>query len=166
VTLQPWTSFLTVLGYSIHWKDFEFETEFPDFFSRDGREQEATLNTYTYLFQNRVILGLGYGYLWNDVDGSQFELRRHRVTGTATLSLPKKFRFFTSVSYANEDYDKFVPDPKREDDVITYYASLSRPVWKDAFRVEANVTHSSTDSSREFAEYRRTVYGVAVSWSP
>lgn len=166
LSMQLAPKFLAILGYGYRDKDFENDTEFPEFFSRDGSEHEAGIDTYTYLFNNRLILGLSYAYLWNKVDGSQFELNRHSVRGSATMTLPAKFRLFTSVSYATEDYDQFVPDPQREDDRITAYASLSRPIWGDAWRAEANVTYSTSDSNQEFAEYERAVYGIALSWSP
>lgn len=165
-TVQLRPAFLAVLGYGMHWKEFENDTEFPEFFSRDGHEQEARLDTYTYLFQNRLILGLGYAYLWNDVDGSQFGLNRHSVRASATVSLPAKLRLYTSVTYATEDYDEFTPDPRREDDRITAYLSLSRSLWSDAWRAEVYGTYSTSDSNQDFADYDRAVYGIAVSWSP
>ncbi len=165
-TLQLRPAFLAVLGYGMHWKEFENDTEFPEFFSRDGHEQEVRLDTYTYLLNNRLILGLGYAYLWNDVDGSQFGLNRHSVRASATVTLPAKLRFYTSVTYATEDYDEFTPDPRREDDRITTYASLSRALWSETWRAEVYGTYSTSDSNQDYAEYDRAVYGVAVSWSP
>jgi tetratricopeptide (TPR) repeat protein len=165
-TLQLFPAFVVTLGYGVQWKDFDDDTDFPEFFSRDGHDQEVLLDTYTYLFQNRLILGLGYGYLWNNVDGSQFELDQHRVRASATLSLPRAWRVHTAVTYATETYDAFTPDPKREDDAITAYASLSRPLWNEAWRAELNYTYHTSDSNQDFAEYDRAVYGIALSWSP
>ncbi len=166
LTLQPAPALLAVAAHSAHWKEFEDDTEFPGFFSRDGLEQEARLEAYAYLLKNRLILGLAYAYLWNDVDGSQFELDRHSVRASATAALPAKLRLYASATYATEDYDRFTPDPRREDDRLTAYASLSRPLWNPDWRAELNATYSTSDSSQEFAEYERAVYGLALSWSP
>ena len=166
LSLQPFRGLLTTLKFTAHDKSFDREPEFPEFFSRDGWEYEASAAFHLYLLRNRLILGGGYAYLWNDVDGAQFQLNRHRVHGSATLSLPANWRLALTASHANEDYENFVPEPKRDDDVLTLYASLSRPLWTPAWRAEIHGTHTTADSSRDFAEYDRSVIGVAISWSP
>lgn len=163
---QPFSNALTTLKFSAHDKSYDQTPAFPEFFSRDGWEYEAAATTHLYLLENRLVLGAGYAYLWNDVDGVQFRLNRHRIHGSATLSLPAKWRLALTASHSSEDYDDFVPEPKRDDDVLTLHASLSRPLWNPAWRAEAHGTHTTADSSREFAEYDRTVYGLAITWSP
>ncbi|MCC5850317.1 MAG: tetratricopeptide repeat protein [Verrucomicrobia bacterium] len=165
-SLQPAPRVMTTARFSAHRKSFDSEPEFPEFFSREGEEYEGSFDTHFYLFENRMILGAGYAYMWNDVDGSQFQLNRHRFRGSMTLNLPLALRWYTQVSFSSEDYESFVPDPKRQDDVWTAYTSLSRALGSPAWRAEVNATHTQADSSRDFAEYERTVYGIAISWSP
>ncbi|MDA0990747.1 MAG: hypothetical protein O3A51_08355 [Verrucomicrobia bacterium] len=165
-SLQVVPAWLVAIGGEISWKDFANDTEFPSYFSRDGQEQEVTFDSYIYLLENRCILGLSYAYRWNDVDGQQFALNSHHVAGSATASLPGLLRFYASLSYDSEDYDEFTPEPRRADDVLTGYAALSRPLGDVAWRAEVNVTYSTSESTLDFADYNRTVYGVAVSWSP
>ncbi len=151
--------------YGAAWKEFDEDTEFPNFFSRDGTQQEIGSVLYAYLFQNRVILGLDYSYLWNNVDGSQFELKQHRVATSLTAYLPARMLLQTRFEFSTEDYDEFVPDPQRLDDLYTLYTSLSRPVLNESVRAEANITYSTSDSNQDFADYDRTVYGMALSYT-
>jgi hypothetical protein len=40
---------------------------------------------------------------------------------------------------------------------------LSRYIWKDNLKLALSYTHCRADSNLDFAEYRRNIYGLAVS---
>jgi len=145
-------------------KDFEHDTDAPEYYSRDGDEQTIGVGQRFYINGNAAILGLDCAYRIADTDGSQFDLESYDVTGSLTVRLPARLRFFGSVTFEDEDYVEFVPDPPRRlDEAWTYYAALSRPLLNDLFRIEINYTYAESESNQEFSAYERQVAGVALS---
>lgn len=145
------------------WNEYENDTDFPEYYSRDGEEWTAGVDLYFYLLNNRVVLGLGYDYRVAETDGLLFELESSDYNANVSISLPAEFRVYASYAYREQDYTKFSPDPRRIDDVGTVYASLSRPLVKDRLMLELNYTRVVSDSTLDFAEYEQEVYGAAVS---
>ncbi|MBI1884535.1 MAG: tetratricopeptide repeat protein [Chlamydiae bacterium] len=149
---------------SIHEKNFETDTDFPERFSRDGLSYEVGAQQCFYLFQNRLVLGPGYFFEWNDVEGNVFRLESHRISGFISLALPWKLRLFSRVEYQSEDYVEFTPDPERLDDVYTCGGGLSRNFWNEKAKVELSYTYVTTSSNYDFAEYERNIYGLSFYW--
>jgi tetratricopeptide (TPR) repeat protein len=152
-------------GFTWQSQDFEDDTEYPDYFSRDGNDYRASLRHDLYLARGNVILGVAYAYHWNDTDGRQFQLESNDFEGSLKLSLPLGLRFYGTVEYREEDYTDFTPEPKRLDDIWTYYAALSQRLWKDAARAEIHYTHEASNSNLDFSDYERNVVGFALSLS-
>lgn len=149
-------------GYSISSSDYDDDTDLPDIFSRDGVQQRFGVEQYFYLLENRLILGLGYGYRISNTEGSQFDAASHEASLSLTAKMPFKLVFSSSFSFAKEGYADFDPEPKRLDGIYTLYTALSRPLWGDSISVELSYTHSRANSNWDFAEYRRNVYGLAL----
>lgn len=156
-----------MLSPSFTWnlKDFENDTDSPEYWSRDGNSYSGGTKAYLYLFHNRLIVGASYFYRDSDTDGSQFVIRSHDVGGSVTLSLPYRFRCRASVDYKEKDYEEFLPEPRRFDDACTYYVSVSRPILNDAIRAEVHYTYTTSNSNQEFSDYERNVVGASLSIS-
>jgi tetratricopeptide (TPR) repeat protein len=161
--LLPWL----ILTPKYRWenKEFEEDGEYPEFFSRDGEEQTVGVAAQFYLCNNRLVLTAEYDYRWADTEGSLFDLQSQNASGSANLALPWRCRLYTSVSYQQEDYDEYVPNPQRLDDVWTFYTALSRPVLGENLWAEVNYTRRSAQSNLSYADYRQNVYGMALSYN-
>lgn len=151
------------LRYSLAELDFKEDTAWPDLFSRDGKEHNIGADQFFYLLDNKLILGLGYTYRILDTDGSQFETDSHNFNGSVTVRLPYSVVFAGNFGYAEEDYRDFTPEPERLDDIVTATLELSRYIWKDQVKLALSYSRSRADSNLDFAEYRRNIYGLAVS---
>ncbi len=161
-----WAVFSMIqLSGRYQWNEYESDTDFPEFYSRDGEEWTAGADVYFYLMNNNIVLGLGYDYRVAETDGILFELESHDYNGNISITLPADFRLYASCAYREQDYTKFSPDPRRLDDVVTIYASFSRPLIKDRLMLEAHYTRVVSESTLDFAEYEQEVYGAAVSFT-
>lgn len=158
---KPWA--MTSLHYSLDDKNFNDDTVLPDTFSRDGTYQAAGLDQYFYLCDNRLILGLGYAYRWSDTRGSQFEVNAHTFNTSVQVALPWKLTWRGAVSYSNEDFTQYTPDPQRLDNAWAVSTSLSRPI-NENLSAELSYTYFIADSSVAFAEYQRHIIGLGLRY--
>lgn len=152
------------IGYRYTDMDFENDSASPEFFSRDGQEQVASAGANVYLLDNRLILGATYRYTSSDTDGTQFEVDSHGVDSFIYATLPAGFNLTLRGSYSEEDYEEFVPDPTRLDDVVTLGATVDRELL-DGLEVSVSYTNTEADSNRDFAEYDREVVDLAVRYA-
>ncbi len=153
-----------VLTPRVAWasKDFENDTTMPELYSRDGTDSIAGVDQYLYLFGNRLTLGVGYEYRKVEADGTLFDIDSHNAHVAIYVSLPLKFRMGTRVSYAEEDYIEYTPDPRRVDDSLNVNTSLSRPLFCNWLTAEISHTYESSESTVAFADYERNVAGVSL----
>ncbi|HSH42494.1 MAG TPA: hypothetical protein VK973_10270 [Arenicellales bacterium] len=152
------------IGYRYTDMDFEDDTESPEYFSRDGREHVASAGATVYLLDNRLILGATYRYTSSDTEGTQFQVDSHGVASFIYATLPAGFNLTLRGSYSEEDYEEFVPDPTRLDDVVTLGATVDRE-FLDGLEVSVSYTTTEADSNRNFAEYDREVVDLAVRYA-
>ena len=152
-----------ILGW--YKNNFEDDSEYPELYSRDGNTYKVGLENYLYLMNNRLILGLHYIYRKEDTEGQIFNIRSNDLTGSFNVYLPWKVNLSGSIMYQQEDYTNYTPNPKRLDNLWTFYASLERPIWKDWLTLGVNYTYNTADSNLDFAEYRRNTVGISLSAS-
>lgn len=162
--LQLGDHFLPSLGYKYTDMDFENDSEFPEFFSRDGDEHVASAGANVYLLDNRLILGATYSYTTTDTRGSQFDVSSSGVDAFAYAALPGSFNLTLTGSYSEEDYEEFVPDPTRLDDVWTYGVTLDRKLL-DGLKLSLSWTRTEAESNREFADYQREIVDLSVRYA-
>jgi tetratricopeptide (TPR) repeat protein len=110
------------LRYSVADLDFKEDTDWPDFFSRDGQEHNIGADQFFFLFDNRLIVGLGYTYRILDTEGSQFESDSHNLSGSVTLRLPYKFVFVGNLAMPRKIIGIFLPNRNA-------WTTLSRQPW-------------------------------------
>ena len=152
-----------ILGWNKN--NFEDDSEFPEFYSRDGNSYKVGLENYFYLMNNRLILGLHYTYRKEDTEGQIFKIRSNDLKGSFNVYLPWKLNLSGSIMYQQEDYTNYTPDPKRLDNLWTFYTSLERPIWKDWLTLGISYTYNTADSNLDYAEYRRNTFGISLSAS-
>jgi len=162
--LQLSESFLPSVGYRYTDMGFENDTGFPEFFSRDGEEHVVSAGANVYLMDNRLILGATYRYTSSDTEGTQFEVDSHGVDSFIYASLPGEINLTLRGSYSEQDYEEFVPDPTRLDDVVTLGATLERE-FLDGLEVSLSYTATQADSNRDFAEYQRELVDLAIRYA-
>ncbi|MBT4502147.1 MAG: DUF560 domain-containing protein, partial [Gemmatimonadetes bacterium] len=143
-------------------KDFENDTTSPELYSRDGVDVAYGADQYFYLFGNKLTFGLGYEYREMDAVGDQFDIESHNGRVIVQLRLPLRFQFKTRVSYSEEDYLEYTPDPKRVDDSWKANGSLSRPLFCNWLTGEVSYTYETSKSTVEFSDYERSVTGVSL----
>lgn len=142
-------------------KEYEDDSEYPDYYSNDAKENDIGLRNYFYFWDNRLILGLHYLYRHQNAEGSQYDLRSNDLTTSATFALPWESRLTTQITYQQEDYPEY-RDLGRLDNIWTFYASLDRSFLKIC-NLELYYTHGTADSNEDFANYRRNIIGLALS---
>lgn len=142
---------------------FENDSEFPEFYSRDGDSYKIGVENYVYCMKNRLVLGLRYIYRKEDTEGKLFVIRSNDLTGSLNAYLPWQLHFSGSVIYQEEDYTNYTYDPKRLDDLLTFYASIERPIWKSWLTLRINYIYNTADSNFDFAEYRKNTIGISLS---
>lgn len=151
--------------YSAELRYFKEDTLTPQFYSRDGLGQTAGFDQQFYLFNNKVFVSVGYNFQWDNTQGILFEINSHNASGSLGISLPWKLRLNTQLEYHTEDYNKFTFTPQRLDNLYTLSASLSRPVWKESLILELTYTYNTSNSNYNFAEYERSIYGIALNYN-
>jgi hypothetical protein len=145
-------------------KDYENDTDFPEYYSLDGNEYNLGLLNSFYFLENRLILGLNYNYRVMNADGYQAELRSNDITTSLTANLPFELRFYGQIAYQQEDYPEYYP-VDRLDDIWTFYTSLQRPLFGDLLFLELAYTYSTANSDYDYARYERNVISAALSLS-
>lgn len=154
----------STLSASMDSKDYEEDTEFPEYYSLDGKEYNFGFFNSIYLLDNRLVLGLNYNYRKMDAEGIQAELRSNDLSGSITVSLPLRLRLYAYLGYQQEDYPDYYP-VARLDDVWTVYTSLQRPIWQEKLFLELGYTYSTANSDYEYAEYRRNIFSAGLNLS-
>ena len=149
--------------YSADWKNFRNKGNPPSQFSRDGLDQSIGFNQYFYTFHNKLVLSVGYAYRWADTDGQEFQLSSHQLNSSATVALPWKLNWVTSLAYANEDYLDFTPTPRRINNVITVSTVLSRPLWNPNVTADASYSYTTSLSTRT-DDYKRNIIGLGLTY--
>ncbi len=139
--------------------------DFPAFFGRDGDAWRVTAALSGWTFNNRVWMNFGYTYEIDDASGVQLSYQLHRGFAQAYVNLPAKMQLGLGANYGNPDYRNYVPDPKREDDVMVLFASLSRPLWSPEWVASMNYTYMRNRSNQSFANYDRNIFLVQMSYS-
>ncbi|MEK6544821.1 MAG: tetratricopeptide repeat protein [Elusimicrobiota bacterium] len=163
-SLQPTSWFSLKPFYSAQWNDYRQDYgEYADWFSRDGFEYLAGLEDYLYLNHNKLIFAFNYTYHKNDTHGSQFDLKSHVIAVNAYANLSNQWRLTGGVQYQTQGYLNFLPLPERRDDVRTYSFGISKPLPNQAYVMEFNLTRNQSSSNRDFADYKRDVYGLGLN---
>jgi hypothetical protein len=144
-------------------KSYEDDTEYPEYYSRDGNEYDFGLRNYFYLMQNKLVLGLHYLYRNEDAEGYQSELRSNDLTGSIAYSLPYDVRLTGSIIYQQEDYPEYRP-VGRLDNVWTFNSGLEY-TWKDIWTAELYYQYATADSDQDLGDYQRNIVGIGLSVS-
>lgn len=159
-----WASWAVLApSYSVDWKNFKNNGTPPALFSRDGVEQSVGFNQYFYTLHNKLVLNIGYAYRWADTKGQEFNLSSHQVNAGATVALPWKCTWTTSLAYSSEDYVDYTFTPRRVDDVITVSTVLSRPLWSPDATLDLGYAHTSSFSVSTVS-YRRNVISLGLGY--
>lgn len=164
-SLQPAAWTVIALRYGIAGKEFDNDTVLPKLFSRDSLEQSFGVTQFFYLLKNRLILGVGYAYAADDADGLLFQQNSHQYTALAQIALPGQFTLRTTLEYLQDGYVNFVPSPRRIDDIWRVTNTLSRPLFVKNLSAEVGYLYETSNSTRDFADYQRTVYSIALNYN-
>ncbi len=159
----PWT--MSSVHYAADWMQFDDNTTLPNLFGRDGMTNSAGWLQRFFMWDNRAVLDLTYDYTFTKAEGSQFNKQNNQAVGaTLNLSLPWKLRWTGGVGYNNDRYGKFAPDPRRDDNGISIFSSLARPLFIPELVAELTYSHTTTESPQDFADTHRNVYGIGFSY--
>lgn len=149
---------------SATWRDYENETEYPHWYSRDGADLSASVDQLITLMDERILLGLGYTYRHADTEGSQFRIDSNNGRIFLGADLPLELRLDVSLAYSEEDYIDYSPEPRRLDDTTVITSSLSRPLWEGT-GLSLDHTYTASASTEEYAEYERNIYSLSFTIS-
>ena len=153
------------LSAGVEWKrlDYEDDTPYQEYYSRDGDIYSCGLDSYLYLLDNRVLAGLHYHFRRDNTEGQQYELRSNDLAVSVRAALPWALRLRARVGYQEEDYLEFFHDPPgRLDDIWSFHFALQRMLWHEAVSLELSYTYLTSSSSQDFAEYERSVAGIGL----
>ena len=142
-------------------KSYEEDSDYPEYYSRDGNEYNFGFLNYLYFMQNRLVVGLNYLHRREEAEGYQAELRSNDFTGSVAYSLPWDTRLSGSIVFQQEDYPEYRP-VGRLDNIWTFNAGLEY-TWKNMLTAELYYEYATADSDQEFGDYRRNVFGLALS---
>ena len=151
------------LGYSVVWEDFEYDTDYPNLYSRDGATHYIELDHYLRLFEDKVLWGIGGEYRIADTEGTQFKRDTYNLFTSFDFGLPRGMSFFSRFDYTNADYIKYIPEPRRVDDMITINLSLTCPLF-NRFFVKGGYTYFYSGSNLDFADYKREISSLSVNY--
>lgn len=158
--------FVLALGAEGRKVEFENDSDFPDFFSRDGWYHEYSLGGMYYPGPAWLgSMGLTYTFSIADTDGSDYESETHGADGFVYLYLPAGFGLMGSGSYRSEEFIDFIPEPERLDEVWTWTATLSHGLGVDGLTGRLSWTRTQSDSNQEFTDYERDVYDLSLTWT-
>lgn len=149
------------LGYVFADVNFEDDSSFPEYFSRDGQTHEVVASFRFYLFDNKLIGNLGYGHTWSFTKGTQYRSDDDAVFVSLFTTLPGQIDFGISGSFNSESFEKFVPQPQRLDDQYLISAQLGYS-FNDQWSVQGVYTRISADSSVGYADYERNISELSL----
>lgn len=149
--------------YQWSYVDFDEDTAFPRFYSRDAHEHSAGAGAYAYWLENKVITGANYSYQRDFAEGTQFGRDAHQAGGFVRCSLPWETSLTVYASYATEGYVNFIPLPERQDDPWTLTVSLGRQLWIDGLTANLSYTWFRADSNIPFATFERNLFGLGLT---
>ncbi|MBS3756882.1 MAG: tetratricopeptide repeat protein [Desulfobacterales bacterium] len=151
------------LGYSVVWEDFEYDTDYPELYCRDGATHYIELDHYLRLLEDKILWGIGGEYRIADTDGTQFNRDTYNLFTSFDIGLPHDMSFFSRFDYTNADYIKYIPEPRRVDDMITISLSLTYPLF-NRFFIKGGYTYFYSGSNLDFADYKREIFSLSLSY--
>jgi len=159
-----WNVFFTTTFVS-SWANKDYDEPYQDpLYSQDSDEYNFGIQNSWYLLDNRVIIGFNYLYRRNDAVGDLSDYKSNDLSGSATISLPWKFRWAAQVSFQQEDFPEYHP-VGRLDNIWTFWTSLEHPLYDDKVTLGLNYTYTTADSNLNFSDYHNNIVGLAVSVS-
>jgi tetratricopeptide (TPR) repeat protein len=157
--LQGWIS----CSYSPN--SFNDETAFPDFFDRDGSSNDLSAGLSLWMLDNTLWLQAGYTFNYDDADGSNVEKRSHGAFVTAWLHLPWELQVGAGARFGFPYYQRYVPDPKRSDDMLEVSLSVRRPLFLNGLEAVISGKYLRSQSNQSFADYDRWVGTLSLQYS-
>lgn len=145
--------------------DYEPFVAFPGFYQRDGDQYGVTAEVKAWLFDNRVWINPGYSYYRDDAGGSRLGHSRQNGYLNVGVYLPGKFQLFGGVSYGDLDYGRYVPVPHRDDEMLTIYGQLRRPVFDPNLLASLSFTRMESRSNKAFANYDRNIALLQLTYT-
>lgn len=162
-SIQWWEKAFAGLAYSVVWEDFKYDTDYPETYSRDGTTHYFGLDHYLNLLENKVLWGIGGEYRIADTEGFQFKRNTYNLFTSFDIALPLGISFSSRFDYTNSDYIKYVPEPRRIDDIITISLSLTYPLF-NRFFVTGGYTYLYSGSNLYFSDYSREIFNISLNY--
>lgn len=142
---------------------FEDEGFNPVFSSRDADNHYLGLRQTWFFAEGRGNVSAEINYERNIADGLNFDMEGYSATLSAVFPLPAGFRTDVSVTYGEEDYDKFAGPVIRETTRRQVSLGLSRRFGQRLYtRVDYN--YLDEESSYDVLTFDRTVWGMSLSY--
>ena len=143
--------------------DFADEGFDPEISSRDADNHLLGLSQ-TWFFAGRSgQVSLGLDYEKNNAYGANFDMDGLTGKISAIIPLPWTMRLDLNLGYGQEDYSNFVGPVRRETDITSSSAALSR--WFGRyFQASLNYSFRKENSSYEQLTYDRSVWGASISY--
>jgi len=142
--------------YRLAFEDFDDDRNQPQLDSRDGLRQSLGLTGAYFFDQKRRAVILGYRYMENDTDGSNFRVQSsHSVRGRFQSLVAGPVWAGVSAGFTRENYDGFVtgftPPPGRtRQDIRKYGAQL---LWLVSARLSLDLYYIYEDYAANQPEF-------------
>lgn len=153
------------LGVNADFADYKDDSAYPVYYNRDGKTFSFDATQYFYFMDNKFILAPHYKYINDNTDGMQFRQKSYHVGLSTYAQVACDTNVAITVKYMSKDYEEFTPDPKRLDDVYSVTVSVSRGLLGvEGLNCEISYNYKESFSSRDYADYERSVTSMAVNY--
>jgi hypothetical protein len=150
--------------YHLFFDDFTLEGTEPVRTSRDAdRHALGVKGTYTFSQGLRAIT-VNYEYGKNNAEGSNFVFSSHKIAGRFTTRLMPPLWLVLDVSFTDQDYTDYTPQPRRTQDNLYYRVMLLLPVSVD-LTFDLSFSRSKYNGSQSRFDAERDRLGLGATFT-
>lgn len=151
-------------SYRYAHEEYAADTAFPGLFSLDGDIHTGSIGGYAFLLDGKALITANYAYSAADRLGTQFASDAHSANTAIRFYLPWEMQLVASVGFTTEDYELFLPQPARLDNVWRYSIALEKELPVEGLKAVLSYSKTVADSNQGFFNYDREIFGLSLRY--
>ncbi len=151
-------------SYKFAHEEYATDTAFPGLFSLDGDTHTGSIGGYAFLLDGKALITANYVYSAADRLGTQFASDAHSANTAIRFYLPWEMQLVASVGFTSEDYELFLPQPARLDNVWRYSVAVEKDLPFEGLKAVLSYSKTVADSNQGFFNYDREIFGLSLRY--
>lgn len=150
------------LHYHLQLKNFQQAA----FDVRDGNNHAVGTDQFYFFLNGKARVRVGYRFMVENTEGGPFDYQAHNVGASLKFPVPLAGNLTLRYNYMDKNFTKITPaiNQKREDDIQTAQATLTRPLaWGLALKLDYQYIESV--SNLPVVDYTKNVLFLSVTFT-